>query len=299
MLIHNTGRIYAAPREQRTDLLQTGLSEICSVIAPVTSIDWKKVGSDSERLMRVWLTKEEDPAAAEVVKQLSGMLAELSVEDQGVQLPSPILVAAQTPSIKSPAPVDLEPSISYETAAYTCPAVTNSSPIIASAPVVTLEPVLIIKETTPTPTPTPTPAPTPTPTPTPTPAPTPAAVPTPVVAPAATPAPAPAAVEEVEEEEEEVEVEEEEEEASVAPSEDEGIAASVVEPEEEEEVEEEEDEEEAEEEEAGMEVEKIHIRGRAYWLETNTKKIYAIIDDDDVGDEVGEMSGMKPVFYAK
>jgi hypothetical protein len=48
-----------------------------------------------------------------------------------------------------------------------------------------------------------------------------------------------------------------------------------------------------------MEVEQIFIRGRSYWLETNTKKLYAVVDGDDVGDEVGAMLNGKPVFLSK
>jgi len=57
-----------------------------------------------------------------------------------------------------------------------------------------------------------------------------------------------------------------------------------VEPDEEEE---EEEEDEEEEEEEGMEVEVRTIRGKKYWYEAKTKKLYAIVGDDDVGDEVG------------
>ena len=61
-----------------------------------------------------------------------------------------------------------------------------------------------------------------------------------------------------------------------------------VEPDEEEEEEEEEDEEvEEEEAEEGMEVEVRTIRGKKYWFEAKTKKLYAIVGEDDVGDEVG------------
>jgi len=92
-----------------------------------------------------------------------------------------------------------------------------------------------------------------------------------------------------EEEEEETETEEEEEEETA--EEEEEAEAEVVEPEEEEEEEEEEGE--------GMEVEQVTIRGRKYWLETNTKKLYVVVDEDDVGDEVGEMVEGKPRFYSK
>lgn len=99
--------------------------------------------------------------------------------------------------------------------------------------------------------------------------------------------------EEEEAEEEELEVEEEEEEAEEeeAEEEEEEIEEEVVEPEEEEE------EEEAEEEEA-MEVEPYTHRGRKYWLDTNTKKLYAVEGDEDVGEEVGILVGGKPVFCA-
>jgi hypothetical protein len=104
--------------------------------------------------------------------------------------------------------------------------------------------------------------------------------------------------EEVVEEEEEAEAEEEEEEAE-AEEEEEVVEEEEAEEEEEEEVVEPEAEEEAEEEEEGMEVEQIFIRGRSYWLETNTKKLYAVVDGDDVGDEVGAMLNGKPVFLSK
>lgn len=54
-----------------------------------------------------------------------------------------------------------------------------------------------------------------------------------------------------------------------------------------------------EEEESGMNVEQVMIRGRAYWLEVDTKKLYAVVGDDDLGDEIGEMVNGKPRFYAK
>ena len=103
--------------------------------------------------------------------------------------------------------------------------------------------------------------------------------------------------EEVEAEEEEVEAEEEEVEEEEVEEEEEEVEEEEVE--EEEEVVEPEAEEEAEEEEEGMEVEQIFIRGRSYWLETNTKKLYAVVDGDDVGDEVGAMINGKPVFLSK
>ena len=55
----------------------------------------------------------------------------------------------------------------------------------------------------------------------------------------------------------------------------------------EEEVEEDEVEEEEEDEEEGMEVEVRTIRGKKYWYEAKTRKLFAIEGEDDVGDEVG------------
>ena len=66
----------------------------------------------------------------------------------------------------------------------------------------------------------------------------------------------------------------------------------------EEEVEEEEEVEVEEEEEEGMEVEKRKIRGVNYWFEEKTNKLYAIVGDDDVGDEVGVLLNGKPVMLA-
>jgi hypothetical protein len=55
-----------------------------------------------------------------------------------------------------------------------------------------------------------------------------------------------------------------------------------------------EEEEEAEEEEelpaapeAEMEVEQITIRGKTYWHDAASGKLFAVVDEDDVGDEVG------------
>jgi hypothetical protein len=60
------------------------------------------------------------------------------------------------------------------------------------------------------------------------------------------------------------------------------------------------EESEEEEGEAELEVEQVVIRGRSYWLDVNTKKLYASVgEDDDVGDQVGEMVDGKPRFFAK
>jgi hypothetical protein len=114
-------------------------------------------------------------------------------------------------------------------------------------------------------------------------------------------------VEAEEEEEAEAEAEEEEEEEAEAEAEEEKSVEAKKPAEAEAEAEAEEvlepspepdaAEEEAEEEE-GMEVEKRTIRGRDYWIDINTNKLYAVIDDDDVGDEVGAIVNGRPVFIA-
>jgi hypothetical protein len=48
-----------------------------------------------------------------------------------------------------------------------------------------------------------------------------------------------------------------------------------------------------------MEVEQVVIRGRTYWIDTNSKKLYANAAGDEVGDEVGAMVNGKPVFLSK
>ena len=213
-LVANTGAIYSASQENRTSLLQKGLDEIVGAIQPMNSDQWSVVKTDSERLLKVWFSKERDhdPAAQEVVTQLVDLLRELSTD-----VPSPVLVVTDRIAHVHDRPLSLKED-AVEVASYKESEADEEE----------------VK-----------------------------------------------AEEEVEETEEEVEVEEEEAEETV---------------EEEEEVEEAEAEEEVEEE--GLEVEQITIRGRTYWLETNTKKLYAIVGEDDVGDEVGALVNGKPVFLS-
>ena len=39
--------------------------------------------------------------------------------------------------------------------------------------------------------------------------------------------------------------------------------------------------------EVGLEVEQVFYRGRPYWLESNTKQLFAVLGEEDVGDEIG------------
>jgi len=91
-------------------------------------------------------------------------------------------------------------------------------------------------------------------------------------------------VEEKEEEEEEEEEDAAVEESPVAES---GSEVEIDVPGPEEDEEEEEEEEVPAPPEAEMEVEQITIRGKTYWHDAASGKLFAVVDDDDVGDEVG------------
>ena len=121
-------------------------------------------------------------------------------------------------------------------------------------------------------------------------------------------------VEESEEEEVEVEESEEEEEVEVEVEESEvevEVEVEVEESEEEEEVEVEESEEvevEVEESEEEVEVEEseedevyeVTIKNKSYYTTNETDgPIYAILDDEDIGDQIGEFKEGKPTFYRK
>jgi len=59
------------------------------------------------------------------------------------------------------------------------------------------------------------------------------------------------------------------------------------------------EEEEPAEEEEGLEVEEYISRGRKYWLDSKSQKLYANLEGDEVGDEIGALVNGKPVFLAK
>jgi len=107
------------------------------------------------------------------------------------------------------------------------------------------------------------------------------------------------------EEEEEVEVEESEEEVEeeveVEESEEEEEVEVEVEESEEVEVEVEESEEEVEVEESEEdEVYEVTIKNKSYYTTNETDgPIYAILEDEDIGDQIGEFKEGKPTFYRK
>jgi hypothetical protein len=228
-LLKNVTSIYAATSDRRTDLLHTGLNEIVGGISPNNPADWVKVRADSEILLRIWSTKENDNAALEVLNQLLGFL------DIQANSPSPL----PTLHITDP-PVDKIHHIKDVTYDDDDEDEDDDQP---TKVIVVKEKEKVVDE----------------------------------------------GVEEEEVEEEEEEEVEAEEEAEAEEEEDEAEA----------EEEEEEEEVEVETEEAdGMEVEQVTIRGRTYWIDTNSQKLYANAAGDEVGDEVGAMVNGKPVFLA-
>ena len=231
-LLKNVTSIYAAASEQRTVFLHTGLNEIVNGISPVGPADWAKVRADSEILLRIWSTKENDNAALEVLNQLLNFLELQASAVTAV----PTLHISDKPETKDKILHIKE--ISYEEDEEE---EEEEDDVVPAIPVSTK--IVVVK----------------------------------------------AQEEKVEEEVEEEEEEEEEE-----------VEEEVEEEEVEEEEEEVEEEVEVEEEEEadGMEVEQVNIRGRTYWIDTNSKKLYANAAGDEVGDEVGAMVNGKPVFLA-
>ena len=260
-LVQHIGRIYSAKDEggSRTELLQSGLNEIMTVIGPKDAKGWATVTADSERLLHIWVAKEADTTAAAVSTQLVNLLKELaSSEDEQKESEHPALTItdARPDVIQHNAGGFVEPNLSFPVSTrYVAPSLYDASFInsFATRPYPTIPAFTPVSKTT----------------------------------------ESKEEFKEIElnvtEEVEEVEEEVVEEEEEVV---EEAVEEEVIEPEEEE------VEEEVEEEEEGMEVEKYFHRGRSYWRDTNTDKLYAVIDGDEVGDEVGALVGGKAQFLA-
>lgn len=347
-LAHYISRVYSAEDGLRTDTMKTGLDEITAVLNPLDGRGWATVKGDSGRLLKVWEAKENNPAAAVVAAQITDLLGELSMEASApapasVATHAPVLVVQDhiqhvhpfgyhhTPIATRPVPTDEMSSIaSSESSEFSdsesvassessesesvAPSVkqvtiTAVSPVDAEDAEATDDEATVnrLDEQS-------------------------------VAASAAEDEESEkasiASVHEAEEDdsaleaenEEEPSVDSEDEEAkqvkidgkmywlekatqilyAVAEEDEVGDevgkmvdGAPVFNDSEEEEVVEPAEEEEVEEEDSGMNVEQVMIRGRAYWLEVDTKKLYAVVGDDDLGDEIGEMVDGKPRFYAK
>jgi hypothetical protein len=236
-----------------------------TVIGPKDAKGWATVTADSERLLHIWVAKESDTTAQAVSTQLVNLLKELAssedVESKEAEHPA-LTVSEVRPDViqHNAGSFAMEPHLSFPVSSrYALPVYSMPAPL--PAPLPTLIPAFI---------------------------------------PASKTSESKEEFKEIklivkeEEEVEEVEAAEEEVEEEVVEEEvvEEEVEAEVVEPEEEIE------EEVVEEEEEGMEVEKYFHRGRSYWRDTNTDKLYAVIDGDEVGDEVGALVGGKPQFLA-
>ena len=334
-LVTNIGRVYASDDGQRTPSLQRGLDEIVSFVKPISAEDWVRVKTDSHRLLTVWCVKEKSTVAAIAVKdQIHDILVELAAGPDELKAPS-LEVSDTIRHISEPRFAPLPPKNYFPPAYHHSYRPVGSfddeddelhTVVINLPPAPAPAPAVPVVQKAPVPVPVPAPSSTVVHT-----APAPAV---PVVQKAPAPVPAPAvpvvqkasahapavpvvqkaaapatvvqkAQEEEEEEEEEVEEEVEEEEVEeeeveeVEEEEEEVVEEEVVEEEVVEEEVEEVEEEVVEEEEEGLEVEQITIRGRTYWLDANSNKLYANAEGDEVGDEVGAMVNGKPLFLAQ
>lgn len=274
-LIGSISNVYSAKDETRTERLQAGLEEIVTVIDPQTPTAWGTVCADSKRLLSVWRSKETEPAAMEVINQVTSLLQELSLSAPSSSGQTPVIDPAQIRLYPNEHP----PMPSIEFVHRRCPPLDEVFKGVGIMDEENLsdhssESEMSVEE-----------------------------------------------YQQLSEASSEMEVDEKivsevvEEKAAEVEAAMEIIEEEVVEEEMEEEVEEEvvkeivEEvvketemevvvEEAEEEEEEALEVEPITIRGRKYWLGSD-KQIYAIVDDDDVGDAVGEYINGKPQFFAK
>jgi hypothetical protein len=323
-LAHYISRVYSAEDGLRTDTMKTGLDEITAVVNPHDSRGWATVGGDSGRLLKVWEAKENNPAAAVVAAQIADLLTELAAEVPALAgVPTtagvPILIVQDhiqhvhpfgyhcTPIATRPVPTDEVSSIASSEDSDDSASVASSvkQVTITASHVVDAEDIEATDDEA-------------------------------EVNHLDEDSDEAEAADEDEESEKasaaSVHETEEDEEASqvkiagkmywlekasqilyaIADGEEVGdemgkmvdgkpVFNEVAEAdaEEEEEVMEPDAESEEEDEESGMNVEQVMIRGRAYWLEVDTKKLYAVVGDDDLGDEIGEMVNGKPRFYAK
>jgi predicted nucleic acid-binding Zn-ribbon protein len=279
-LISSIGKIYSADdTKTRSSLLESSLFSVMENINPHTDVGWSVVCSDSERILKVWETLEETPAAQVVVEQFKDILKEFGrVECEQVteddDMSGCAIQQIVAPQITPPSPALSHRSIletpsvhrqnTPSVSAIGTPilsAINNqtsvSTPRVASAPTsVTATPVLmgmttvnIAKEQD-----------------------------LPIVS-------------------ELIEAEAEAEAPIQAPSVSNKMEIDdIVEPEGTEDAGAVDAEEEEEE---GAELETILIRGKTYYHDPGSGALYNILEDDDVGDEVGVMKDKKVQFFAK
>lgn len=281
-LIKHAGGIYDAANEVRTDLLVGSLDDIVEKINPLDRGDWLKVEFDTRRLLKVWLSREQTDAAQILADQIMDSLTEFAATGASPSVtvgPLPHLEIVEKPVTTAPASVPVATLLTHSIEPDSHDdedeeeddddellvtddeeeAVEDDDDEGASAPADVVVDVEEKKAPVPEPEPEPEPE-----------------------------ADDNSSAPPVADHDEEGEVAEDDDGDSAAASE----YDEVLEPEADAA-----DAADAEEEE-GMEVEKRTIRGRDYWLDVNSNKLYAVIDDDDVGDEVGAIVNGRPVFMA-
>lgn len=258
-LVRNIGRIYAAPKDSRMDLLQTGLDEIVAIVGPHSSDSWFTVGADSERLLKVWVAKETgDPAAITVAQQLTDILMELADGNGAASEPPspPKLVIKESPAapMNTPATITMSRPVDPITHIHPFTLASTTIPVIDVSPVSSVPEVkeVVIAQS-------------------------------PIVIDA-----------DVDGDVDGVEVVESDDDdaasgqldADADDEEGEVVDDDTTGDDDDDEVLEPADEDDEEE---GMSVEQITIRGRTYWRDTDTDDLYAVVGDDDVGDKVGQL----------
>ena len=267
-LVDNLARIYDATKETRTGCLQAGLTKVLETIDPKSAEGWQQVKVDSMRLLRVWSAREDCEGDSTLADQILDALTDFATDEV------PRLEITERPTA-----VTVTPPSEVRVAAVAAPVMDEATAIaVALAAAADNEDTdeeeeveVEIEDEDDSATeeeeeeeevaePEPE-----------------------VIAPAPTPVPAsvpsPSVTEEDEKSEAATEEEEEEEEEE----------AEVVEPE---------SDSEEEEEEEGVEVEKRTIRGRVYWLSSDST-LYAVTEDDEIGDEVGRIGkDGRPIFLA-
>lgn len=277
-LIKHAGGIYDAVKEARTDLLVGSLDDIVEKINPQDRGDWIKVEFDTRRLLKVWLSREQTHAAQILADQIMDSLMEFAATNanpsvavgRDLQGPLPHLEIIEKPAV-APATVPVATLLTHSIDADSLGDDGEDEEEDEEEDEVEDEDDEEEAEDE--------------------------------------EPPAPAVVVTKVEEKKPLTPEPEADDNSSAPPaadhDEEGEVAedddgdSAAESNNEEVLEPEPDAADADaEEEEGMEVEKRTIRGRDYWLDVNTNKLYAVIDDDDVGDEVGAIVGSRPVFMA-
>ena len=256
-LITHMGRVYSAPAADRTQIVTTAIDDIVVKLNPLTPEQWVHAEHDVRRILNVWRESEgRTPAAMEFASNILSAFTEAAAIGA-------VAAALQHDVVTLP---ELEitekpapaPEVRLLTLSLPQPVFDEDEDEEEEEEEVEVEEDEDEEEAEPEPAPV-----------------------------KKLPAPAPAPVAEVDsladgDEEVDADVESEhnsdDEEAIVEPEAEADADA----------------EEELEEE--GMEVEKRTIRGRDYWIDINTNKLYAVADDDEVGDEVGAVINGRPVF---